>query len=77
MKDAASKCPKCDGEMKEGFIVDRGHMRSTTVTRWHPDAPKESFWYGLSVNPARERRIAAYCCDKCGFVECYARPIEP
>lgn len=43
MSATPMSCPKCEGEMEQGFIVDYSHA-ALFVSQWAPGAPKKSFW---------------------------------
>ena len=65
------KCPKCSQPMEEGFIVDHTHM-GLLQAEWVEGAPKWSFWTGVRIGGETDRRkVATYCCPKCGFLESY------
>ena len=64
-------CPKCGGAMVEGFIVDQGYG-VVHPGKWHPGAPVKSFWTGIKQRKKEQIDIAAYRCDRCGFLENYA-----
>ena len=64
-------CPKCNGEMAQGFVPDYSHG-ATLVGSWHAGHPKKSFWSRTKA-PFREGiPIAAFRCQKCGFTEFYS-----
>lgn len=65
------RCPKCDGSMSEGFVLDEGygHYR---VTRWQPGAPKKSIWTGIKQKKADQLKVSTRRCDRCGYLELYA-----
>jgi hypothetical protein len=71
MTEFQKKCPKCDGEMVQGFIPDFSYGGST-VSSWHAGAPKESLWKGTKVNYPDGIPIGAFRCSNCGFLEFYA-----
>jgi hypothetical protein len=50
------KCPKCNGEMKIGYLRDAPYWRKGT-----------SLWQ-VGLGP----RVYAYRCERCGYVELYA-----
>lgn len=60
----SKNCPKCQGEMKKGYIADRTHMNITKKQAWtEGDKAKVT---------RKSKEISAYCCEQCGFVELYA-----
>lgn len=64
-------CPKCQGSMSEGFIVDNGHG-TRTVAAWVEGAPEKSIWTGLKLKGRTPVEIATWRCASCGFLENYA-----
>lgn len=64
-------CPKCQGAMSEGFIVDHGHG-TRTVSGWVEGAPEKSIWVGVKLGGRKPIEIASWRCRSCGFLESYA-----
>lgn len=69
------KCPKCSQPMDEGFIVDHTYGAQTQA-EWVGGPPQPSFWTGLKLWGKERRKVATFCCPKCGFLESYAKPAE-
>ncbi len=69
-------CPRCAGEMEPGTLLDRGHYSSPEVPEWVETSPDRSFWSGLKLKGLDKYPVRAYRCEKCGYLELYARP-EP
>lgn len=73
MSEAALTCPKCRGEMVQGFIRDWTYGRILIET-WHRGAPKKSFWTGVKLpEPKNQVPVGTFRCQSCGFLESYAR----
>ena len=68
----SAKCPKCEGEMQEGFILDESHG-GHLVSRWVAGKPEASFWMGTKVDGKELRHIQSFRCTNCGYLESYAR----
>jgi predicted nucleic-acid-binding Zn-ribbon protein len=68
-----TKCPKCDGEMQEGFILDSAHGHSRLVLRWVVGKPEPSFWTGTKVAGKEQHPVQSFRCAKCGYLESYAK----
>ena len=63
-------CPKCGGEMEEGFVLDNpsdGHQSG-----WVEGAPEGSRWTGIKMKGKVQLPVVAYRCQLCGFLESYA-----
>ena len=66
-------CPKCEGEMEQGFIVDYSHG-ALFVSQWAPGAPKKSFWQWTKLPKEGAIPVGTFRCSSCGYLESYARP---
>lgn len=66
---ADSICPKCNGQMENGFIIDRSHSGSH-ISSWVQGTPKEDSG-GVNTNPGSP--IVTQRCKACGFLESYAK----
>jgi len=64
-------CPKCQGSMVEGFILDNPHG-AYSVTNWIEGAPEKSFWSGVKVGKKAKYEVQTWRCNRCGFLESYA-----
>ena len=63
-------CPKCQGNMMEGFVPDYTHG-GVLQTRWVQGTPKRTFWFGIRIlDPVFA--VTTYRCETCGFLESYA-----
>lgn len=63
-------CPKCDGDMVEGFVTDNTYG-SMNPSSWAEGTPKPSFWGGTK-QPKTTLPITTYRCTNCGYLEAYA-----
>ena len=66
-------CPKCNGDMVQGFVPDYSHS-SIFISGWHQGKPNKSFWTVAKAPLAEGVPIGAFRCGKCGFLEFYADP---
>ena len=70
MMNEKNECPKCNGKMVQGAVLDfagGGYQ----VGHRHNGLPEKSFWTGIKM-PVEERLpIGAFCFQKCGFLEFY------
>jgi hypothetical protein len=71
MIETQKKCPKCDGNLIKGFILDYAHS-VIIVPNWHEGSPKKSFWWKTSQPSSDGIPIAAFRCSRCGFIEFYS-----
>ena len=67
-----SGCPKCNGSMKEGFIVDQGYGQAH-VSTFQAGEPRRSFWTGLKQDKANQHAVTTLRCSRCGYLEMYAK----
>lgn len=73
MMQNKSICPKCKGEMEEGFILDNGDYGTQKPSDWVEGEPHRSFWHGgVKVSDKRRYEMRSYRCVGCGYVETYA-----
>jgi hypothetical protein len=67
------QCPKCSGQMEQGFVLDNTHG-ARIVSQWAVGAPQKSFWTGTKLPDEALIPIGTFRCTSCGFLESYARP---
>ena len=70
------RCPKCNGLMVQGFIIDWQGRQLSRVSNWVEGAPGKPSWFGQIVPAPAEKRIpvGTFRCSACGFLESYAHP---
>jgi predicted nucleic-acid-binding Zn-ribbon protein len=66
-------CPKCNGSMSEGFIVDHGDYGTAHVSTFPAGQPRKSFWTGLKQNKEEQVAVTTLRCGRCGYLESYAK----
>jgi hypothetical protein len=59
--------------MTEGFILDRGDYNSRNLQSWIAGAPVKSFWHGFHINDRHKYAVTTWRCDRCGYLESFAR----
>lgn len=64
-------CPKCEGAMVDGFVVDKTHGGAAVET-WVEGPPQKSIWVGLKLRGTTPLEITTWRCKRCGFLESYA-----
>jgi hypothetical protein len=67
------ECPKCSGEMMQGFVPDYSYAQ-ILVGRWHEGQAEKSFWSKTKTPSTEGIPIGAFRCQRCGFLEFYADP---
>ena len=73
MSEGTNRCPKCDGEMVQGFTFESEGPRRI-VSTWVEGAPEKTFWQGANVPADKRVPVGTFRCSACGFLESYARP---
>jgi hypothetical protein len=73
MTNKRMQCPKCQGGMVQGFVVDYS-MRAALAASWHSGHPRKKLVGHTKAPRADGLPIGAYRCDQCGFLELYADP---
>ena len=69
----STDCPKCQGKMSEGVIVDMGYGQSV-IAQWQPAPNSVSRWFGLKVRKKECLPTTSYRCTRCGYLESFANP---
>ncbi|HEY0626388.1 MAG TPA: PF20097 family protein [Allosphingosinicella sp.] len=64
-------CPKCEGEMADGYTVDQGYGTASVPT-WREGEPRKSIWVGLKLGGTTPIEITTWRCRRCGYLESYA-----
>ncbi|HET7816442.1 MAG TPA: PF20097 family protein [Sphingomicrobium sp.] len=64
-------CPRCQGSMEQGFVIDEGYG-TKTVGQWVAGEPEKSIWTGLKLRGKQKLEVATYRCRRCGYLESYA-----
>ena len=72
MSKPPTTCPKCQGEMIQGFVADFTHA-GVVVATWVQGPPEKAFWTGTKIEPRKKLPVATFRCASCGFLESYAR----
>ena len=65
------RCPKCEGEMEEGFLLD-GSQHAVRVAHWAEGAPSYWFLKLLKMKGRRKLPVRTLRCRRCGFLESFA-----
>lgn len=73
MNGEANRCPKCNGEMVQGFTFEHDGWRRMVIT-WVEGTPEKSFWQSAKVPADKCVPVGTFRCSACGFLESYARP---
>ena len=78
MNESGSVCPKCGGNMEQGYLPDASHG-ATILGRWAKGLPRRAWidwWDGLFIkepNRLAVLPISTFRCQTCGYLESYAR----
>lgn len=79
MSDATSqpledrkRCPKCGGDMTQGFVLDLVDLGNFHVPNWFSGVPQRGGWQSIKVEQKKAIPIATFRCSACGFLESYA-----
>lgn len=66
-----ARCPKCSGQMEEGFVLDRTYG-ANLQTLWVEGPPTTSFWTGVKMKGREQLPVTTFRCSKCGYLESFA-----
>ena len=67
----STTCPKCQGSMTEGVIVDQNES-GRQISKWLEGPVEKSMWVGLKLKGKKPIETKTYRCNRCGFLESYA-----
>ena len=76
MSSGTNRCPKCNGEMVQGFTCGR-EGPNRVVSTWVEGAPEKVGRLFRQVRKVPEDKcipVGIFRCSACGFLESYARP---
>lgn len=71
MGESAMSCPKCQGEMIQGYVLDFTPV-GNRVSKWNDGPPKKAGWAGI-MDSTSQIPICTFRCQSCGYLESYAR----
>ncbi len=71
MNQSTISCPKCKGEMVQGYVLDFTPV-GARVRQWNSGAPKSPAW-AVIRDSITQIPIGTFRCQSCGFLESYAR----
>ncbi|MEO7787391.1 MAG: hypothetical protein ABIR77_06150 [Sphingomicrobium sp.] len=69
----STDCPKCQGKMSEGVLVDMGYGQAM-ASQWQPGPAVVTRFWGLKLRKKEWIPTVTYRCGRCGFLESYANP---
>ena len=72
MREERLTCPRCRGDMGDGFLLESGDYNWPSVTRWVEGAPEAKRWTGLNLKDRRVLPVRTFRCERCGYLEFYA-----
>ena len=73
MSQAAISCPKCQGEMVQGYVRDFTPL-GVSVSEWNAGPPRKAGLAGHLIKDSPSViPIVTFRCQSCGFLESYAR----
>ena len=72
-RDEQRICPKCSGKLEQGLMIDNTYG-GVGQAEWAEGPPERSFWVGLKLKGKAKHPITTYRCERCGFLESYAKP---
>jgi hypothetical protein len=74
MSTEKTRCPQCNGEMVQGFIVDPAGIGGRRVSSWVEGTPEKSFFHGTNAPSEKQVPVGTLRCSACGFLESFGRP---
>ena len=71
-RPVGAKCPKCESQMEEGFILDNSYG-ARLQSEWVEGEPEVSRWTGVRLKGHEHVPVVTLRCVRCGYLESYAR----
>ena len=66
-------CPKCNGSMEPGLMLDRKDWATERQVRWVGGEPTpKTFFGGMSLKGREPLPVTTYRCEGCGYLESFA-----
>ena len=66
-------CPKCSGEMENGFMIEHGYGPGEQQVRWVEGKPIPRFWSrGVNLEGREPLPVTTFRCEGCGYLESFA-----
>jgi hypothetical protein len=70
---STTKCPKCQGHMEEGYLMDQGdNAPGQSHWRTKESAPRKVLGFITLQQAKTMLAVTTFRCEKCGFLESYA-----
>jgi hypothetical protein len=66
------QCNKCNCDMEEGFLLEKGDGGVLSSATWVTGNPEKSLLFGLSVKGKPIYTVKTFRCTGCGYLESYA-----
>ena len=66
-------CPKCNGRMEPGLMLDAKDWASDLQARWVAGEPTpKAFFGGMNLKGREPLPVTTYRCEGCGYLESFA-----
>ena len=66
-------CPKCSGEMENGFMIEHGYGPGEQQVKWVEGEPSPRFWSrGVNLEGREPLPVTTFRCEGCGYLESFA-----
>lgn len=76
-RTAMKRCIRCDGELEQGFMVDKGDDNASHQAQWASGQPHKSFWRISAVrSDSKMLLVVTYRCKNCGRLESFAQTTD-
>ena len=66
------RCGKCNVDMEEGFLLEKGDVGVLSPQNWITGKPERSLLTGLKLKGRQVYDVRTYRCIRCGYLESYA-----
>lgn len=66
------QCSKCNSDMEEGFLLEKGHHNTLSSQTWIAGKSDESSFFGMSLKGKVAYEVKTFRCISCGYLDSYA-----
>jgi hypothetical protein len=66
------QCSKCNSDMDEGFLLEKGEAPLLSAETWVLGKPVKSWFAGLNLKGTVLYDVTTFRCIACGYLDSYA-----
>jgi hypothetical protein len=70
--DMSYRCSKCNSDMEEGFLLEKGDAGVLSLQTWASGKPVKSWISGINLKDKTIYDVKTFRCIECGYLDSYA-----